>query len=92
MAARNRLCQPSLWGDKAFPERRGIRAEIPDEKGGGVLSRQHRRRGGSGVEVGSLSELETQLMIADKLGYIEAPELLDEVETLRRKMLNLTST
>jgi len=39
-----------------------------------------------------LSELETQLMIADKLGYIEAPELLDEVETLRRKMLNLTST
>ncbi len=41
------------------------------------------------IALGSLSELETQLMIADKLGYLKAAELLDEVETLRRKTLNL---
>jgi four helix bundle protein len=41
------------------------------------------------IALGSLSELETQLIIAEKLGYLQAGELLDEVETLRRKTLNL---
>jgi len=41
------------------------------------------------IALGSLSELETQLIIAEKLGYLRAGELLEEVETLRRKTLNL---
>jgi four helix bundle protein len=41
------------------------------------------------IALGSLSELETQLIIAEKLGYLRGMELLDEVEALRRKTLNL---
>ena len=39
--------------------------------------------------LGSLSEVETQVMIAGKLGYIPAGTLLEEVEALRRMSLNL---
>jgi len=41
------------------------------------------------VALGSLSELETQLLIAERLGYIKATNLLDEATTLRRMTLNL---
>ncbi|MHC4744871.1 MAG: four helix bundle protein [Planctomycetota bacterium] len=34
--------------------------------------------------LGSLSEVETQLMIAGRLGYLKPDGLLDEVEALRR--------
>lgn len=40
------------------------------------------------VSLGSLSEVETQLLIAEKLGYAKATTLLDEVEALRRMTLN----
>ncbi|MHC4543319.1 MAG: four helix bundle protein [Planctomycetota bacterium] len=36
----------------------------------------------------SLSEVETQLIIAEKLGYLSANNLLEEVEALRRMSLN----
>ncbi len=41
------------------------------------------------VALGSLSEIETQVMIAGKLGYISAAGLLEEVKSLRRMTLNL---
>ena len=41
------------------------------------------------VALGSLSEVETQVMIAGKLGYLSADTLLEEVEILRRMTLNL---
>ncbi len=41
------------------------------------------------VSLGSLSELETQVVIADRLGYFKGTPLLEEVEALRRKTLNL---
>ena len=40
------------------------------------------------ISLGSLSELETQIIIAGNLGYINSTELLNRIETLRRKMLN----
>ncbi len=40
------------------------------------------------VSLGSLSEVETQLLIAEKLGYAKASTLLEEVEVLRRMTLN----
>ena len=42
------------------------------------------------IALGSLSEIETQVMIADKLGYLSADDLLEEVESLRKMTLNLT--
>ncbi len=41
------------------------------------------------VSLGSLSELETQVVIAERLGYLKGASLLEEVEALRRKTLNL---
>lgn len=41
------------------------------------------------IALGSLSELETQLIISEKLGYVSAHTLLEEVEALRRMSLNL---
>ena len=41
------------------------------------------------ISLGSLSEAETQLMIAERLGYMTAGKLLEEVEALRRMLLNL---
>ena len=40
------------------------------------------------ISLGSLSELETQLIIADKLGHIRGSELPEEVEALRRMTLS----
>jgi len=41
------------------------------------------------IALGSLSEVETQVMIAEKPGYISAGALLEEAEALRRMSLNL---
>ncbi len=41
------------------------------------------------IALASLSELETHLIIADKLRYLKADNLLEEVEALRRMTLNL---
>jgi four helix bundle protein len=40
------------------------------------------------VALGSLSELETQLIIAAKLNYAVKSDIFDDIEALRRKMLN----
>jgi four helix bundle protein len=41
------------------------------------------------IALGSLSELETQLFIAEKLEYLSVAELIDEATSLRRMTLNL---
>jgi len=41
------------------------------------------------IALGSLSEIETQIIIAAKLGYLSDVRLLEEVESLRRMTLNL---
>ncbi|MHC4165594.1 MAG: four helix bundle protein [Planctomycetota bacterium] len=41
------------------------------------------------IALGSVSEVETQVMISGKLGYIPDSTLLEEVEALRRMSLNL---
>jgi len=41
------------------------------------------------IALASLSELETQLVIAERLGYMKTTDLLDEVTSLRRMTLNL---
>ena len=40
------------------------------------------------ISLGSLSEVETQVIIAEKLRYLRASKLLEEVEALRRMTLN----
>ena len=40
------------------------------------------------VSLGSLAELETQLIISKKLNYINDKLIFEEVEKLRRKLLN----
>ena len=41
------------------------------------------------IALGSLSELETQMIIAEKLGYTpKAEDLLNKIEILRRMVLN----
>jgi four helix bundle protein len=40
------------------------------------------------ISLGSLSEVETQLLIANRLGYLNDQEILEHVEHLRMKMLN----
>jgi four helix bundle protein len=40
------------------------------------------------VALGSLSELETQAIIAVRLGYMSDSSVLESIEALRRKMLN----
>jgi four helix bundle protein len=41
------------------------------------------------ISLGSLSELETQLIISEKIGYCEDVKMLAEVDLLRMQMLNL---
>lgn len=41
------------------------------------------------VALGSLSEIETQVMIAGKLGYLSVDNLLEEVESIRRMTIKL---
>jgi len=41
------------------------------------------------ISLGSLSELETQIIIAVKLGFISNDQLLLDIEIVRRKLLNL---
>jgi four helix bundle protein len=40
------------------------------------------------ISLSSLSELETQLIIASKIGLIKNLEIIDKIEILRRKTLN----
>lgn len=40
------------------------------------------------ISLGSLSEVETQVIIAEKLRYLRGSKLLEEVEALRRMTLN----
>lgn len=40
------------------------------------------------ISLGSLAELETQLIISNKLGFLEDVSIFEEVEKLRRKLLN----
>jgi len=40
------------------------------------------------ISLGSLSELETQIMIAKKIGYTGNEELVELIESLRPKLLN----
>jgi four helix bundle protein len=38
--------------------------------------------------LGSLTELETQLIISNKIGYMKENEFMEDIEILRRKILN----
>jgi len=40
------------------------------------------------ISLGSLSEVETQLMISGRLGYTEPKQLIEEVEALRKMTLS----
>jgi four helix bundle protein len=40
------------------------------------------------ISLGSLAEVETQLLIAERLGFLKDQEILERVEHLRRKPLN----
>ena len=40
------------------------------------------------IAVGSLSETETQIIIADRLGYLSGDKILEEIEALRKMTLN----
>ena len=40
------------------------------------------------ISLGSLSEVETQLLIARRLGYLEDEDIFEHIEHLRRKLLN----
>jgi four helix bundle protein len=38
--------------------------------------------------LGSIAELETQLIISQRLEYLDGPELFESIEIIRRKLLN----
>ncbi len=40
------------------------------------------------ISLGSLSEIETQLLISQRLGFLQNDDILEHVEHLRRKLLN----
>ncbi len=40
------------------------------------------------IALGSLSELETQLIISQRLNYLQSTDIFETVEKLRRKLLN----
>lgn len=40
------------------------------------------------ISLGSLSEIETQLLISQRLGYLHDQGIFEQVEHLRRKLLN----
>jgi len=40
------------------------------------------------MALGSLAELETQIIISQRLSYIKNNDLMEPVEKLRRKLLN----
>ena len=40
------------------------------------------------IALGSLSELETQLIISERLGYLKEKSLFASIEKIRRKILN----
>jgi len=44
------------------------------------------------ISLGSLSELETQLIISQNLGYVTESELFESIEVVRRKCLTLSNT
>ncbi len=41
------------------------------------------------VALGSLSEIETQLLLANRLKFIQAATLLDDIESIRKMLLGL---
>jgi four helix bundle protein len=41
------------------------------------------------IALGSLSELETQLIISQRLKYLDSDIVFEDIEKLRRKLLNL---
>ena len=40
------------------------------------------------VALGSLAELETQIIISERLGYIKNQELMELIEKIKRKLIN----
>lgn len=40
------------------------------------------------ISLGSLSELETQIIIANKIGYLDSLYMINSIEILRKKLLN----
>jgi len=40
------------------------------------------------INLGSLSELETQVIIANKIGYLDSLDMINSIEILRKKLLN----
>lgn len=40
------------------------------------------------ISLGSLSEIETQLLISERLGYLHEQNIFEQVEHLRRMLLN----
>jgi four helix bundle protein len=40
------------------------------------------------IALGSLSETETLLMLAERLGYIKAESIMNDIEIIRRQLLN----
>lgn len=41
------------------------------------------------ISLGSLSELETQLIIAERIKYINSREILKDITQIRKKLINL---
>ena len=41
------------------------------------------------ISLGSLSELETQLIIAERIKYLKSLEILEDIKQIRKKLLNL---
>ncbi len=41
------------------------------------------------ISLGSLSELETQLIIAERINYLKSLEILEDIKLIRKKLINL---
>jgi len=41
------------------------------------------------ISLGSLSELETQLIIAERIKYLDSLEILEDIKIIRKKLINL---
>ena len=90
------LCEKTYRATEAFPKRemfgltsqlRKCALSVPSNiaEGEGRLTWGERRQFLSNAR-GSLFEMETQFLIAQRIGYLDASTLLDEVDEARRRL------
>ena len=106
MAKGHGSCGASLQSHTTLPERRTLRFDKPGQESSSFYSLEHRRRAGPDLSstkeflhhlsmaYGSLREVETQVLIAERLRYLtqeEARNLMEPAAEVGRLLNGLSS-